>query len=489
MAEELRPEGIPVTVGEVVITTPGLTGEVEVHGPGTPGMRGEEQATEDFRQALDDAGMAEQLSVVVSRHQEVTPGEGTRGSGGGDDIVVNVPAPGEGNGQVLLYAAEDGSLSWHLADDVPLTAAPDRGGERRTYRIPRAVVPVDEREPAETRGILGAIGKKVLKVLVFPLVDPILGKVGDHFAKRWEAKNRLNRVRWMTVDGYRSSVADPFTDADWATLREGRTLVLVHGTFSTPHGGFGSLPKATMTALHAAYGGRVVAFEHHSVSVTPGENADFLAGLVPDGAALEVDLVTHSRGGLVGREIAGSSGAGALTVTGLVMVASPNAGTVLADREHLSDLLDRITDLAQFVPDNGVTETIGLVLAVLKQLAVGAVGGLDGIMAMNPSEDYLENLNARPAPDAVLRAVAADYEPPRGAPLARVARDGATDLVFKAVDNDLVVPTGGCWDVEDAPGFPVDERLVLDQSRSVDHNSYFRQPEVSVKLLEWLPST
>ena len=242
MAEELRPEGIPVTVGEVVITTPGLTGEVEVHGPGTPGMRGEEQATEDFRQALDDAGMAEQLSVVVSRHQEVTPGEGTRGSGGGDDIVVNVPAPGEGNGQVLLYAAEDGSLSWHLADDVPPTAAPDRGGERRTYRIPRAVVPVDEREPAETRGILGAIGKKVLKVLVFPLVDPILGKVGDHFAKRWEAKNRLNRVRWMTVDGYRSSVADPFAAADWARLGEGRALVLVHGTFSTAHGAFGSLP-------------------------------------------------------------------------------------------------------------------------------------------------------------------------------------------------------------------------------------------------------
>ena len=77
---------------------------------------------------------------------------------------------------------------------------------------------------AETRGILGAIGKKVLKVLVFPLVDPILGKVGDHFAKRWEAKNRLNRVRWMTVDGYRSSVADPFTAADWARLREGRAL-------------------------------------------------------------------------------------------------------------------------------------------------------------------------------------------------------------------------------------------------------------------------
>ena len=120
---------------------------------------------------------------------------------------------------------------------------------------------------------------------MFPLVDPILGKVGDHFAKRWEAKNRLNRMRWMTVDGYRSSVADPFADADWARLGEGRALVLVHGTFSTAHGAFGSLPRTTMTALHEAYGGRVVALDHHSVSVTPKENAELLAGLVPDGAA------------------------------------------------------------------------------------------------------------------------------------------------------------------------------------------------------------
>ena len=112
----------------------------------------------------------------------------------------------------------------------------------------------------------------------------------------------------MTVDGYRSSVADPFADADWARLGEGRALVLVHGTFSTAHGAFGSLPRTTMTALHEAYGGRVVALDHHSVSVTPKENAELLAGLVPDGAALEVDLVTHSRGGLVGREIAGMSG-------------------------------------------------------------------------------------------------------------------------------------------------------------------------------------
>jgi pimeloyl-ACP methyl ester carboxylesterase len=351
--------------------------------------------------------------------------------------------------------------------------------------VPKAVVPPDEQDADAHRGIVGAIGKKVLKVLVFPLVDPVLGKVGDHFARKWEAKNRLNRVRWMTVDGYRNGQAPSFVDADWARMREGRALLLVHGTFSTPHGGFGGLPEATLRALHEQYGGRVAAFEHPSVSVTPKENAQFLAGLMPAGAPLEVDLVTHSRGGLVGREIASAR---ALDVRGMVLVASPNAGTALADRKHLSDFLDRITDLAQFVPDNGVTETLGLVFSVVKQLAVGAVGGLDGLMSMNPAEEYLAELNGRPASGAVVRAIAADYQPPEGAPLARVARDKGTDLVFAAADNDLVVPTDGCWSVDGADGFPIDERLVLDASRSVDHNSFFRQPEVSEKLLEWLPS-
>ena len=314
----------------------------------------------------------------------------------------------------------------------------------------------------------------------------MLGKVGDHFASKWEDKNRLNRVRWMTVDGYRNGQAPSFTDADWATLGAGRALLLVHGTFSTAHGGFGHLPQETMAELHDRYDGRVAAFDHHSISVSPKENADLLAGLVPDGDRRRA----RRRDPLAGRP--GRSrdrGAGALDVAGLVMVAAPNAGTVLADRRHLSDLLDRFTDLAQFVPDNGVTDTLGLIFAVVKQAAVGAVGGLDGLTSMDPTGDYIKELNARPAPAAALRAVAADYEPPQGAPLARVARDGATDLVFAAADNDLVVPTLGCYDVPGSDGFPIDEQLVFEASRAIDHNSYFGQAELAQQLLDWLPPT
>jgi hypothetical protein len=485
MPELLNPEGIPVTVGAVVIRTPGLTGEVEVHLAGTAGMRGEEQATLDFQESLALAGMDEQLSVVVSHHAELTPSTGTRAGGGSDDIVVDVPAPGDGNGQVLLYAAEDGSLSWHFPEDVPPAEVPSRGGDRRSYRVPRAVVEPAEREPSAHRGLLGAIGTKVLKVLVFPLVDPLLGRVGDFFASRWEQRHRLNRVRWMDVDDYGRPTGASFEPADWARLGGGRALLFVHGTFSTAHGAFGALPRAAMATLHDRYDGRVAAFDHHSVSVSPRENVELLASLVPTGVTLELDLVTHSRGGLVGRELAALD---AITVCGIVQVAAPNGGTVLADRTHLSDLLDRLTNLAQFVPDNGVTDTVGLVLAVVKQLAVGAVGGLDGITCMEPAGDYLAALNARPAPAAVVSVIAADYEPPRGAPLGRVARDGATDLVFRSDENDLVVPTRGCYDVAGAPGFPVVRRLVLDAAKGVEHNSFFGTDEVATQLLDWLPT-
>ena len=329
-------------------------------------MRGEELTTEEFLPALGDAGVAEQLSVVISGHQEITPADGTRGSGGADDIEVDVPAPGDGNGQVLLYAAEDGSLSWHLAVDVPpdgrsRTAA----GERRTYRVPKAVVPPDEQDAAAHRGIVGAIGKKVLKVLVFPLVDPVLGKVGDHFARKWEGKNRLNRVRWMTVAGYRSGDAPSFTDADWARLREGRALLLVHGTFSTPHGGFGSIPEATMSDAAREVrrpGGGVRAPQR--LGHAEGERRGTWPAWCPMASR---SRSTWSRTRAVGWSAARSPRPRHSTYAGSSWSPHPTPAPLLADRKHLSDFLDRITDLAQFVPDNGVTDTLGLVFAVVKQ--------------------------------------------------------------------------------------------------------------------------
>ncbi|MEP6798511.1 MAG: alpha/beta hydrolase [Lapillicoccus sp.] len=492
MAEDLRPEGIPVYVDNVVITTPGLSGRVEVHQGGTPGMRGAEDATEDFRRALEDAGMSEQLTVEISGQSELDANGGSRAGGGGDEITIEMPAPGDGNGQLLLYAAEDGSLSWHLPDSVPTDQVPTRGGERRTYRLPRAVVLADQEAAGGQRGILGAAGTKLFKLLVFPLIDPVLGKVGDYFAGRWEAKNRRNQVRWFAPDSYRLKDAPALGPDDWTTLHGGAALLFVHGTFAQAHTAYSALSPEVMAALHDRYDGRVFAVDHFTVSQTPHENVTWLAEQLAAGAPLVLDVVTHSRGGLVGRALAERAAelgfADRLTVRTLVMVASPNAGTVLADKDHLSAMLDRITDLVQFVPDNGVTDVIGIVLSVLKQLTIGAFGGLDGIMSMNPSGDYLRAFNETPGSTATYRAMASNYEPTKGSSLARVARDGTMDIVFAQAKNDLVVPTAGAYEVDGATGFPIADPYVFPDSAGVDHCGYFSRPEFGEQLLAWLPA-
>lgn len=489
MAEQLSPEGLAVTVGEVTITTPGLTGTVEVYPPASGGMRAAEDASVDFLAAIEEAGMGEQLTVEVTGPAELDDAGGTRASGGGNEIVVDVPAPGEGNGQVLLYKAEDGSLTWHLPDDVPTDEVAQRGGSRRTYRLPRQVVAPEAAEGGQ-RGLLGALGTKVLKVLVFPLVDPVLGAVGKRLSASWESKHRRMLVRPFGPTTHRTRAVDGVDEAAWSRLAAGPALLFVHGTFVMADSAFSALGDETMAELDRRYGGRLFAVDHHTVSVSPRDNVEWLASVVPDGVHLTVDVVTHSRGGLVGRALA-ERGAelgldGRLTVRTLVMVAPPNAGTALADPDHLGAYLDRITNLAQFVPGSGLVDALGLVLTIVKQLAVGAAKGMPGLMSMNPSGDELVAFNDTPGSSATYRVIAADFEPPPGSGLGRIARDAGTDIVFGSTRNDLVVPTDG-WTVPGATGFPVAEPFVVPASEGVDHSSFFGRDDVRAKLLEWLP--
>ncbi|MFQ6171342.1 esterase/lipase family protein [Oryzobacter sp. R7] len=489
MAEQLSPEGLAVTIGEVTLTTPGLTGTAEVHPPASPGMRAAEDASGDFLEAVAEAGMSEQLTVEITGPGELDDAGGTRASGGGSEIVVEVPAPGEGNGQVLLYKAEDGSLTWHLPDDVPTDEVAQRGGARRTYRVPRAVVAPEAAEGGQ-RGLLGALGTKVLKVLVFPLVDPVLGVVGKRLSSSWESKHRRMLVRPFDPATHRARAVDGVDDAAWARLAAGPALLFVHGTFAMADSAFAALGDDTVAELDRRYGGRVFAFDHHTVSVSPNDNVEWFASVVPDGVHLTVDVVTHSRGGLVGRALAERGPElgldGRLTVRNLVMVAPPNAGTALADPDHLGAYLDRITNLAQFIPSSGFGDALGLVLTIVKQLAVGATKGMPGLMSMNPSGEDLKAFNDTPGSSATYRVIAADFEPPPGSGLGRIARDRGTDVVFGSVANDLVVPTDG-WTVAGAKGFPVADPFVIPASEGVDHSSFFGRADVRAKLLEWLP--
>ncbi len=492
---DLDQDGRPVDLGAVRLRTPGLRGQVTVHQPASPGSRAAASSTAEFIEALEHAEVSEGVTIEIADHREVTPSTGSRAAGGSDDMVLEVRDPGKSFGQAVLYEAEDGTISWHFPREAAVAGMTRGGGGALTYRIPREVVVAapGEAVPGGQRGVLGAVGKKILKVLVFKIVDEASQYIGDKLARRFETQHRPHRLRIFTPDDFRVPRTSALDAAALQRLAEDRSLLFVHGTASSSHGGFGRIPHDVFTELYQRYGGRVLALDHPTVSVSPEETVAWLAGELAalGDRKLTVDIVSHSRGGLVSRLLSEHPQltSGRLDVGRLVMVATPNAGTELARPERLGQLLNRLTSLLQLVPSNGITDALDVILAVVKQVAIGAFKGLDGIMVMDPQGGFLtEVLNAPTSTSTAAQyfAAAANFEPPQGAPLLRIARDGVTDLVFGSTQNDLVVPTEGVYTVPGASGFPITERLVFRALDGVDHSGYWTRPPFTEKLLGWL---
>ena len=348
-------------------------------------------------------------------------------------------------GRVLLHESPEGALTWHLPDARPTLAA-----------VPGRVRTFD-----------------------FDLVDRVV--------ETFERRHRPHRLRRFGPDG------TPDAPVDLDALTEGPALLLVHGTAGTAASTFAAIPDPVLAELGIRYAGRVVAFEHPTVSVSPADNVTWLADELRrlGERRLRVDLLAHSRGGLVSRLLAEQPDRtdGRLEVGRAVLVAAPNAGTALASDKRLGQLLDRLTTLADLLPDTRATDVLEVLLSVVRQVAVRALAGLDGLAAMDPEGRFLtEELNVasdRVTP-AAYAAVAADYEPLPGSALARVALDGVSDVVFADVANDLVVPTVGSYDVSGQVGFPIADRLVFAPSDGVDHNGYWSRPAFAEHLLGWL---
>ncbi len=490
---ELNPDGLPVEPAPgVVLRTPGLRGEVFVHVAGSDGSRGAEETREAFVAALTHNEMDEDLTLEIREPRETSDAEGSRAAGGDDNLTVEVPDPGAGWAQVVLYESEDGVVSWHLPIERN-AGATTRGGDTLTYSLPRTVALEDEQEAGQ-RGLLGAAGSKIIKVLTYRLVKAGARWVGEEYGRRIESHFKRHALVRYSPDCYTDARPQPLTDAEVGALAGGRALLLLHGTFSSAYGAFHRLPSDTLDALHRTYEGRVFALNHPTVATSPVENVAALADLL-NGLALpplEVDVLSHSRGGLVGRVLTEQPALGGidgrLAVRHLVMVGTPNAGTALADVDHLEHLLNRLTTLLQLVPDNGVTDALDVILAVLKQVAAGLFSGLDGLMSMDPGGAFLtETLNRPGHTAATYFAAAADFDPPGRATLTRIARDGLTDVVFGQTANDLVVPTAGVFTVPGAGAFPIADPLTFDATAAVDHGGYWTRPELAQRLTTWLP--
>ncbi len=492
---DLISNGTPLQIGRTTLRTPGLAGSVTMRAAGPGGTRSTSSESDVLESVLAGESMQTQETIEIVGAREVPVGAGvTRSTALGQPAIeITVPDPGPDWEQVLLAVDESGVASWSIAAaGAPGEAT--RGGASRTYLVPRHVPP--PAGPAETRGLLGAAAIRVLKVLVFPRLDPIAGRVGDALASRWEASKRPYRLRTFTPDDYTSSEVTPIEAGAWAGLAAGRALLLIHGPLGRTHSAFGALPPDFVQWLHERYEGRVIALDHPTLSADPSENAEWLLRQAPAGVTLDLDVIAHSRGGLVARVLAeqpptiegvagGSDGAGSVRVNRVVFLGTPNAGTRLADPKHLGDLIDTATTIANLFPDAGASDVLATVITVVKQLAVGAAGGLPGLTAMAPDSAFLKALNGAPKAEATYRALAADFEPAPDSGLASYAADTLQDLILRG-KNDLMVPTASVYEVEGSKNFPIQDRHVFQPADAVSHQALVRHPGSVERLRAWL---
>lgn len=506
MATALNGSSQPVSLGlGYALRTPGWRGSADLHTGGAAttrsAMRGLDDGMNALERALRETRVDEVRQVELVLQPSPAPGGGTaRAATTSSEIELEVPHAGDDYGQLVLSIDDAGALRWHLPEADP--PDPRLSTTRGAGRVKRFRIPADTEQPPEPpggagtqRSVFGVVGRRLLKVLVYPLTDPIVGAVTEAFARQWESQKRPYRLRKFTPADYQGADATlPSAEELAALAAAGPVLLFIHGTFSTAHGGFGDLPPETMVRLHERYGGRVLAFDHPTLGVDPRANADWLVQRLPPGG-IELDIVSHSRGGLVARVLAETQCSSGSTpavakVRRVVFVAAPNNGTLLADPDHIVNMIDRLTTLLALFPTGPVTEMLEALITAVKVIGHGGLKGLDGLASMRPDGRFLGTLNGPGSSAGDYFAIAANYSPTDKGLRGLVAQgaDLAVDRVFGNAANDLVVPTDGVFQKNGNARFPLadSQRLVFAPADGVMHTTLFRHPRVSERLLAWL---
>jgi len=306
---------------------------------------------------------------------------------------------------------------------------------------------------------------------------------------------------------------------DHATpARNGRILLFVHGTFSSCENVLEEIHatkegKALVPWAYSQGGyGQVLAFNHPTLSVPPILNAVTLARTFA-GSTAEVDVVCHSRGGLVTRwwlEALDRSPTGRGRV---VFVGSPLGGTGLAAPANLKDAIDALTNLARGI--SIASKVAGAVFPVAAPLtmAVGmlasVVSGVTSVASKTPILDagiaLVPGLNAQSRQggnaevlglrdsfaqlstadsgryQARYYAVRSNFESenPGWRFWRHFRRDALLDRATAAIfdgENDLVVDTPSMRELSDDRTFRDDNIKDFGSNAVVHHVNYFQQP-------------
>src|SRR5262249_30229075 len=140
----------------------------------------------------------------------------------------------------------------------------------------------------------------------------------------------------------------------------------------------------------------VLSYEHPTISSDPLQNALDLLAMVPEDLHLTVDIVTHSRGGLVSRSLVELCDPGPhLALRRIVTHGPPHNATRLADKERWDRLISLgLTAASWLATAAGAAFWVPKLLEFVIKAAAQGIFELPGIAAMAPGSDFLGKLNA-----------------------------------------------------------------------------------------------
>ncbi len=410
---------------------------------------------------------------------------------------------------VVEIELQDGLRVWSRVADlerdfgVALSRGHNGDGDDETINLPTSLA-----MGGASRGA-GEWVIKGLKVLGINIDQHIAEFIGEHVEGKLSPGPGL----------YRCSETDANALKPVARLTgAGPVLVFLHGTASSTAGSFSGLWTGAaippIRRLFKHYDGRVLGFQHETLTRSPIENArdlvKRLSKVVDRGT--EIHLVSHSRGGLIGELLARGMrtgdaaftkddlalfadknrtvdlealkaltqalGSARLRISRFVRVACPARGTTLADG-RLDRYFSVLVNLASLVPalaNSVVYDGLTTLLAgVLKQRTDPRV--LPGIEAMMPSAPLVRMLN-RPdvTTTADLHVLGGDLAPEGVSGRLKAL---ATDFYYRD-DHDLVVNTpamlGGI-----ARTTPI--HYWIDTGGEVTHFHYFTRSDTADRLV------
>ena len=312
--------------------------------------------------------------------------------------------------------------------------------------------------------------------------------------------------------------------SDQVPVPTGRILLLVHGTFSHVGNLLGELETtgAGRDFLDWAAGRyqQILAFNHPTLSVSPVMNATDLARHFRSSKA-DVDIVCHSRGGLVTRWWNEGFDQGSGRRTRVVFVGSPLAGTSLASPHRLKDTINLITNVSKVLTTGARAGAVAVPMAAplftaaagllrvftrvtsfaaktpLVDAGVALVPGLAGQSRQGANSQILRLREGFAAFPLSVRSteflrryyfVASNFEPKdpgwrfwKYFNKKQVVNAGA-DRLFDGA-NDLVVDTASMTDLVDDENMSEAQKRILRtghlkmyrRSDTVHHTNYFQQ--------------